>query len=113
MISPQFITLFHLSNDEIDIFEIKRLGLPSDSEKSLLFYWLMISKGNSPVRLTFASMSEEGENQIRDFKEGKLSFNGNVGFYTSNSGDEPNKLIVVNPPALSTRLIQSIENFLP
>ncbi|MEH6629788.1 MAG: hypothetical protein V7776_03120 [Halopseudomonas aestusnigri] len=113
MISPQFKTLFHLSNHEIDIVEIKHLGLPGDSDKSLIFYWFMISKGNAPIRLTFASMTEEGENQIRDFKEGELSFNGNVGFYTSNSGDESNKLTVVNPPALSTRLIQSIKNFLP
>ena len=112
MHSPLFKTLFHLSNDEIDIIEIKRLGFPPDSAKSLLFYWLLIRKETVPERLTFMKMSDGNKNQSRDFKEGVLIFNDTAGNYTPTKSEKSYRLDVITPPSLNSELIQIIENYL-
>ena len=111
--STRFKTLFHLTNNDMDIVEIKHLGLPEETDKSLLFYWLLIRRGNLPERLEFASMSTDGGNQVRVFEEGKLSFNGNAGHYITKDEKTSQTLVVSKPPKLNTHLIQLIEHYLP
>ncbi|WP_419903015.1 hypothetical protein [Kiloniella sp.] len=112
MSSLNFKTLFHLSNDTVHIIEIKRLGLPGDSDKSLLFYWLLIKKGHLPQRLTFQGMAENGENQTRDFKEGKLCFGDEIGEFTESGNRTSHQIDVITPPTLSSSLNQSITSYL-
>ncbi|MFD2204549.1 hypothetical protein [Kiloniella antarctica] len=97
----------------MDIIEIKLLNLPSGSDKSLLFYWLLIRKEIAPERLTYMNMSDHKETQFRNFKEGQLTFNDTVGKYTPIESGKSYKFDVINPPDLNINLIQRVENYLP
>ncbi|WP_085907477.1 hypothetical protein [Kiloniella majae] len=77
----RFQVLFYLSNQDISVVEIKRLDLPETVEKSDRFHWLLVDKNYLVQKLTFVSMSQENGFQVREFKEGKLRFNKDLGFY--------------------------------
>jgi len=107
--APHFQTLFYFSNEDISILEIKRLDLPSTADKSDLFHWLLIPKDHSIQKLTFLSMSEENGLQSREFKEGKLRFNEEGGFYDAKIS---HTLKCHQPNDLPDRLVSLLESYL-
>ncbi len=74
-----FNTLFYFMNENYTVLEVERTDLPMNSEKSLVFHWLIKNVNNSKVsKLTFKSMDSEivsgNEINIRVFNEGELRF---------------------------------------
>ncbi len=116
MTSLRFKVLFHLSNGDIDIVEIRRLDLLKQNDKSQLFYWLLIKKAKkdrSPERLTFLNMSSEGENQVRIFEQGSLTYDSHIGQFSKIHEETPHLLRVHPSPELNSQLAETIEKYLP
>ncbi|MCZ4281545.1 hypothetical protein O4H49_12200 [Kiloniella laminariae] len=112
---PSFKVLFHLSNETIDIVEIKRLDLPDTEEKSELFHWLLLSDKHFQ-RLSFVSMSVTGDRQNRCFREGLLEFTDSKGRFTPVPGcgrrTGAEELAVHQLEKPSAKLGQRIKNYL-
>jgi ribosomal-protein-alanine N-acetyltransferase len=68
--------LYHFENEQFSLTEIKISVMPYDSPKSWIYHWLMLDKVRRQImRLDFESMSNNGDDQFRQFKQGKLQFN--------------------------------------
>ena len=68
--------LYFFENEEIILFEIKRLDIESKATKSDKYFWLIFYKETNDInRLRFVSASKTATNQRRDFAEGALAFN--------------------------------------
>ncbi|WP_157230779.1 hypothetical protein [Kiloniella laminariae] len=115
MNKQSFKVLFHLSNETVNILEIKRLSLPDTAEKSERFHWLLFSE-EYLQRLSFVSMSVTGETQNRCFREGLLEFTDNKGRFTPVPGcgkrSGAQELMVHLPEKIPAKLCQAVENYL-
>ncbi|KLN62483.1 hypothetical protein WH96_03040 [Kiloniella spongiae] len=109
MKKSSFKTLFYLSNEDVNIVEIKRLDLPETADKSDIFHWLLFGNDCSIQKLTFVSMNEENGFQLREFKEGKLRFNDDIGFYDTETS---HALQCNRPNELPDTLASLLENYL-
>ncbi|WP_120498344.1 hypothetical protein [Kiloniella sp. EL199] len=109
MNAPRFQTLFYFSNEDINLVEIKRLDLPATAAKSDIFHWILINQDHSIQKLIFVSMSEENGFQSREFEEGKLRFNEDLGFYETETS---HPLKCHQPDNLSNTLVSLLENYL-
>ncbi|WP_417452628.1 hypothetical protein [Kiloniella sp.] len=105
---PSFKTLFHFSNDDIRVIEIKRLDLPATTEKSKLFHWLLVNKDHSIQKLTFVAMSEDSKFQTREFKEGKLRFDDMQVFYDADTSHALKSCLANDLP---DTLVSLLENY--
>ena len=76
----KFEILYSLHHSDMDVCEIKRLGLPSGSPPSEVYQWLAASRGKI-WPLDFKSM-ERGEVERREFVEGSLSFDKTQGQFS-------------------------------
>ena len=67
--------LFLFENEEIILFEIKRLDIESNATKSDKYFWLIFYKEIHDIsKLHFVSASKTSINQRREFFEGVLVF---------------------------------------
>lgn len=79
-------TLFLLSNADVLIFEIKHQDIQTD-DLTKVFYWFLYDLNTDQLqRLHFVSMSKDGTEQQRVFKEGKLQFNEEIARFESITG---------------------------
>lgn len=77
--------LFMFENENNAIVEIKRKDQPEDTPKDQVYFWLMVNKNSKKVeKLDFISMIKEPK-QIREFKQGMLSFDEKNAFYNNES----------------------------
>lgn len=75
-------TLYFLDSEEISLIEVKLTGLPQETEKSKVYFWLMIDKSSERIeKLVFVSMKSEAEKEERIFTKGKLTFNATSGIF--------------------------------
>lgn len=72
-----FSILYNLHHRDLEVCEIKRLGLAADAPPAEVYQWLVI-RGNKALPLDFKSMLR-GETERREFLEGSLSFNQTQG----------------------------------
>lgn len=72
-----FKILFWFENDTKIITEIKRTDIQSE-DKSVIYKWIIIQSENKDriSLLTFQSMAQNGNKQIRGFAEGILEWDG-------------------------------------
>mgnify|MGYP001078687223 CR=1 FL=1 len=68
----EFSILYNLHHPELEVCEIKRLGLAPDAPPSEVYQWLVV-RGDKAWPLDFKSMLC-GEREQREFLEGSLSF---------------------------------------
>jgi RimJ/RimL family protein N-acetyltransferase len=101
----KFEILYCLHHSDMDVCEIKRLGLPSGSPPSEVYQWLAASRGKI-WPLDFKSM-ERGEVERREFVEGSLRFDKTQGQFTIFG-----QTFSLSPQAASTTLQQDIAEFL-
>lgn len=84
--SPTFDVLFYLRGKTHSLVEIKRTDIKSQ-DKSKTYYWLDIDEESEVVtRLVFMSMRTVGEVEEREFTEGKLVFNSQMGQFFQHNG---------------------------
>lgn len=104
-------TLFHLTNDKLDIVEIKRNGIVNE-DKSKLYYWLLYDKKNDMLtHLEFSSMGTKNGNEFRAFTEGSIEFSDKKGIYTI--GSKKYEMQVVDPALpLAQHLQEAIGDFI-
>ncbi|MBC96314.1 MAG: hypothetical protein CME63_01055 [Halobacteriovoraceae bacterium] len=76
-------TLYHFSNHEFDLIEIKRLDLNDDAPIEDRLHWLLYSKKSKKkdidhpqrlIKLNFQSMSKDDQYQFRQFNNASLKF---------------------------------------
>lgn len=74
--------LYHFSNAEFDLLEIKRLGMHTGAPLSDVFKWLLINRKSQSVQsLNFVSMTT-GSSEKRVFTEGHLAFDAQSALLT-------------------------------
>lgn len=67
--------LYLLSNDEVDVLEVKRTDLPPTAPPSDVYHWLCHFKETGRIlKLIFASMASQDGVETRQFQNGKLQF---------------------------------------
>lgn len=100
--------LYFFENEEIILFEIKRLDIEPKATKSDKYFWLIFYKEiNEIVRLSFVSASTTSIDQKRDFAEGALVFNESKAiFKTSNKTHSLKR----SSPKISENLAFNIKN---
>ncbi|SNC66229.1 hypothetical protein SAMN06265337_1541 [Hymenobacter gelipurpurascens] len=76
-------TLFLLEADTFSLVEIKRLNIQSDNPGEV-YFWFRFDKVTSGLELLeFVSMNKDGDEQQREFLQGKLQFNQSSGTYST------------------------------
>ncbi|MEM6967471.1 MAG: DinB family protein [Bacteroidota bacterium] len=81
-----FDVVFYLKGTTESLIEIKRTDIESE-EISKIYHWLLIDEANHEVtRLIFVSMRTVGEVEEREFTEGKLVFNSQMGQFFQHNG---------------------------
>lgn len=110
-----FKVLFWFENDEKIITEIKRTDIQSaTADKSVIYKWIVIEKdirkGKSRLSstisvLTFRSMSQIDDEQIREFSEGTLTWN------TEQVRFNGEQLKQIEPSNLSSEALELIAGF--
>lgn len=62
--------------------EIKLTGLPTETDKSKIYFWLILDKSEKQMgKLVFISMKSENGKEERIFAQGKLTFNATSGTF--------------------------------
>jgi RimJ/RimL family protein N-acetyltransferase len=100
----KFEILYSLHHSDMDVCEIKRLGLPVGSPPSEVYQWLAACRGKI-WPLDFKSM-ERGEVERREFVEGSLRFDKTQGRFTFLG-----QTFSLEPQAPSETLLQNISEF--
>lgn len=101
-----FKVLFCFENDAQLILEIKRTDIQSD-DKSLVYKWLKIAKDPEQIQtLSFRAMEALGENQVRTFAEGTLTWNANLASFHDET------LLPVSADHVPARWLELIAGFL-
>lgn len=98
-----FQVLFCFENDSKIIAEIKRTDIRSD-DKSQVYKWLLIQQEVSV--LTFRSMSQNADQQQREFAEGILEWDRTTAYFNG----EP--MTPIAPHDLSGESVELILHFL-
>ena len=101
----KFEILYSLHHSDMDVCEIKRLGLPAGSPPSEVYQWLAASRGKIwPLDFKFM---ERGEVERREFVEGTLQFDKTQGLFTFLG-----QTFSLSPEPASATLQQDIAEFL-
>ncbi|WBO85428.1 hypothetical protein [Hymenobacter yonginensis] len=96
--------LFLLNADTASIFEIKRLDVQSDNPGDV-YFWLYFDRASRQLRhLTFVAMHADGDEQQREFAQGRLRFTTTTGTYTPADAGPALALQPVVPPTLPAEL---------
>lgn len=76
-------TLFLLEADTFSLVEIKAMDVQSD-DPAKVYFWFRFDKASHTLeKLEFISMSKNGDEQQREFQQGKLQFNQSSGNYST------------------------------
>lgn len=79
-------TLFLLEADAFSLVEIKLLDVQSD-DPAEVYFWLRFDKADHTLdKLEFVSMHQDSAEQQREFRQGRLQFDGTQGNYTAEDG---------------------------
>ena len=71
--------LYCFGSHGVYLVEVQRCDLPEDAAPQDVYFWLWLETDSDQVkRLQFESMGEEDGLEIRNFKEGVLSFDNEV-----------------------------------
>ncbi|MBB3186188.1 (E)-4-hydroxy-3-methylbut-2-enyl-diphosphate synthase [Microbacter margulisiae] len=90
--------LYVLNNDDVTVFEVKRLDLPESIDSLKKYQWFFVDKhAHTLVSLTFRSMVNGDQNHERDFTEGSLQFDDSQGVFTNSE----NKFMLTNDASLT------------
>ncbi|TGD82505.1 hypothetical protein [Hymenobacter wooponensis] len=104
-------TLFLLEADAFSLVEIKLLDVQSD-DPAEVYFWLQFEKANHTLhKLDFLSMNKDGEEQQREFRQGKLQFNQTSGTYTPAEAAEPVALEPQGTAQLPAELDDAIQRY--
>ncbi|WBA42409.1 hypothetical protein [Hymenobacter canadensis] len=96
--------LFLLESATASIFEIKRLDVQSANPGDV-YFWLYFDRTSRQLsHLTFVSMNADGDEQQREFAQGRLQFNASEGTYTPTGTGPALALRPVLPPTLPAEL---------
>jgi hypothetical protein len=82
-------TLFLLEADTFSLVEIKLLDVQSDDPAEVYFWFRLDKDSHTLQKLDFVSMSKDGDEQRREFKQGKLAFDEQAGTYSTEAGNVP------------------------
>ena len=79
MSNVNFTPLFYLMNENFNLIEVKRNGLPENTPLDEVYHWLFITIETKKVeKLVFKAMSEEMINgnkmNVREFENAELRF---------------------------------------
>jgi len=73
--------LFHFQNKEIDILEVKIMGIDTD-DKSKIYHWLLYENKTGEIYpLAFQGMENRNGKESRTFKDSYLEFDGNTALF--------------------------------
>lgn len=104
-------TLFLLEADAFSLVEIKLLDVQSD-DPAKVYFWLQFDKASHTLdKLEFVSMHKDGEEQQREFRQGKLQFNQSSGTYTASEASEPVALQLQTTAELPAELDDAIQRY--
>jgi hypothetical protein len=96
--------LLLLDADSVYIFEIKRLDVQSANPGDV-YFWLYFDRASRQLsHLTFVSMHADGDEQQREFAQGRLQFNATAGTYSHAGAGPALALRPVVPPTLPAEL---------
>lgn len=110
---PSFKCLYHLANDSLCIFEIKRTDLPIDAIKSDIYKWLMYNKLSGEVtQLIFNSSDASEDVQERYFDQGYLKFSHQSGTFIEKFNSAQHQLSNYNQQDIPANLMTAIQDFL-
>lgn len=115
MIKGNYKIIFHFDNNKYTIIEIKKTNVISQ-DVSKIYQWLLYDKNNDMLsKLQFKSMVSAAENkgtEIREFEEGKLSFDQNSATYSENGKREVLEVKSTEKSTLPKVLSEAIEDLL-
>ncbi|TSJ48234.1 hypothetical protein [Fluviicola chungangensis] len=109
-----FKVLFYFENESKLIVEIKRTDIQSE-DKSVIYNWLIIQKEIRSAQsrqsatisvLTFRSMAQNGDEQIREFAEGILKWDETAAHFNGEA------MTQIEAGELSGQLFELISDFL-
>lgn len=102
-------TLFLLEADAYLLLEIKALDVQSD-DPTEVYFWFRFDKASQTLeKLEFVSMAEDGDEQQREFRQGKLQFNQRRGTYFTAEGSS--SLQLKTPTSLPVELDAAIQRY--
>jgi len=110
MTSPAKV-LYFLDSEQIMLTEVKRTDLPDETDKSKVYFWLLLKKPPEHIeKLDFVSMSSEADGEERIFRQGKLHFTPTSGIFETVNG----KYLLKNLPTgqLPKDAKEKIEDYL-
>jgi hypothetical protein len=85
--NPTFEIVILLASHGKIIAEFKRLDLEPDQEKSSIYRWILFDVEKTQVQnLEFLDQDNEEGVEYREFEQGNLSFDSNVGQLLLNDG---------------------------
>ncbi|WP_159466588.1 hypothetical protein [Dyadobacter sp. 3J3] len=95
------------------IFEVRRMDLGQNADKSALYRWLRVDKDTLKVTpLTFVSMNSSGIFDERFFKQGYLSFDSQKAVFIAESSSVQHILDINWPDDLPDFLEVAVHSFL-
>ncbi|GAB2779413.1 hypothetical protein HNQ93_001502 [Hymenobacter luteus] len=79
-------TLFLLEADAFSLVEIKLLDVQSD-DPAEVYFWFRFDKASHHLEhLEFVAMNRDGAEEQREFRQGRLQFNGASGTFAAKDG---------------------------
>ncbi len=79
-------TRFFLDSQDLALVEIKRTGLPKETDKSKIYFWFLLTKSPRRIqKLDFISMTSDNAFEERIFQQGKLRFTHTEGWFLSDT----------------------------
>ncbi|GGG32534.1 hypothetical protein [Hymenobacter glacieicola] len=104
--------LFLLEAEDFSLLEIKALDVQSD-DPAQLYFWFQFDKASHHLeKLEFVSMSENGTEQQREFRQGQLAFNHRSGTYTAQAATSPRAELQVKPTdSVPAELDEAIQRY--
>lgn len=107
--------LYYFSNEELDIVEVKILGLAADTPPAEVYHWLCYERSTQQFeKLNFKAMSRDKDWNYRDFLQAKLSFNTQEAHlqWHSNRETENLALNVSDLHSVPAQFVSQIKQFL-
>ncbi|MFG1493404.1 hypothetical protein [Halobacteriovorax sp. ZH4_bin.1] len=111
----KFETLFYFMNENVSVIEVKRLGLPDDTEKAKIYHWFFIlNEELSLEKLKFESSFVDHVNgneiNVRTFENAEFRFDDSFGKFQNKEGGHiimkvPNNIL---PKPLSDLILNNI-----
>jgi hypothetical protein len=110
--APSFEVLyaFHAGHDYV--VEVKRLDLPAEADKSVVYHWLHVDGAHGDVRaLGFRSMDSSADKQSRVFDNTSLDFDAVSAVFT-NAGGAQLQMANISAAPLRQNIMALIATFL-